>query len=302
MIVRGAFNHFLRPGLRRDFRDEYNSYPEEYSQVVRVGSMDRPEVELVTISGLTRQVELGEGEAYSFIDPKMSDKITKTDTEYGLGFVISKNMMEDDQYGIIGKKNAKWLARSVRLTQEFETADLLDDAFTGSTFTGLFGESLCEGTHQLLGNAETWSNQISGDPQLSVTGLQAAFELAENTVDQNGYPIPIQIQKLIVNVRDEWVAIQLTQNESEPYTSDRNINATLRKRRLAYLVNHYKDQTGRDWFAQDPKLNDAHHLFKVRPQFPDWYEEKTRAAYFAARQRFLVYFYDQRGWIGSNAT
>lgn len=299
MIVRGAFNHLLRPGLRRDFRDSYDSFEEEYSRILRVGSQDRAEVEATTLSGLPRMVIRGEGEAFVFIDPKIADKLTFVDDEYGLGTSVSKKLMEDDLYG---KANgaAKWLGRSVRLTQEYRTSDLLDDAFTGATFTGLFGEALI-GTHALLNSASTWSNDLTALPALGVTGLQAAFELGEQTVDHQGDPIPVRIDTLVINIADEWAAIQLTQNEMEPYTANRNVNATRRKRQLSYVVSHYKDQSGSDWFARDSQIHDAHFLFRVRPEFLDWMDMDTQTAKFAARQRINVYFYDQRGWIGSNA-
>jgi hypothetical protein len=300
MIVRGPFNELLRPGLRPDFRDGYMEYPEEYSGFLKTGNMTEAEIRAVTMSGLPRQVKRGEVEPFTLIDPKISDKVTYTDDEYGLGFSISKKMMEDDLYKK-ANQSAKWLGRSVRLTQEYLAADLLDDAFSGSTFTGLNSAALCSTAHTLLNSASTWSNSIAGNPQLGVTGLQAAFELGENTVDQQGDPIPVRIDSLVINIADEWMALQLTQNEQEPYTADRNINTTRRKRRLNYQVNHYKDQSGNDWFAQEKKATDSHFMFRIRPQFPDWFDDNTQSAYFAARQRILVYFYDQRGWIGSNA-
>ena len=67
MIVRGAFNHLLRPGLRKDFRDEYMGFEEEWSGFVRSGTMDRAEIEATTMSGLPRQVVRGEGEAFTII-------------------------------------------------------------------------------------------------------------------------------------------------------------------------------------------------------------------------------------------
>ena len=301
MHVRDAFNLLLRPGLRRDFRDEYQSFEEEYSSVLRVGTMDRAEIEMTTISGLPRQIVLGEGESYTFVDAELAPKITKTDTQYGLGFGVSKETMEDDLYNK-ANQSAKWLGRSTRLAQEYAVADMLDDAFSGSINTGYGGEALCSTTHSLMKVPSTWSNQISGNPQLGILGLQAAFELGEQTVDHQGDPIPVRIDHLFINLANEWMAIQLTQNENEPYTANRNVNATRRKRQLSYTVLHYKDQSGKDWFARDSRIHDAHFLWKVRPQFPDWYEDRTRTAYYASRQRFLVYFYDQRGWIGSNAT
>lgn len=299
MIVRGAFNHILRPGLRKDFRDSYNQFPEEYSQILRVGSQDRAEVEAVTLSGLPRMIERGEGETVTFIDPVMGDKVTYLDDEFALGFMISKRMMEDDLYGK-AKQNAKWLGRSARLTQEYQAAALLDDAFAGATFTGQNGEVLCETTHQLLNSGGTGSNRLATDVQLGVTGLQAAFELAEQTVDHQGDPVPVQLDTLIINIADEWAAIQLTQSELEPYTSDNQVNAIRRKKKsLTYHVSHYKTQ-GNDWFARDTTLHDAHFLFRVRPEFMDDFDTKTLSAMFIGRQRINVYFFDWRGWIGSN--
>jgi hypothetical protein len=300
-VNRQQFNELLRPGLRRDFRDGYQEYEVEWKNVVRTSTMDRAEIDMMTISGLPQMVERNPGETFTMIDPQASPKITKTDTQYGLGFGVQKEVEEDDLYRK-ANQSSKWLGRSTRLTQEYAVADLLDGAFSTTTFTGYNGEALISSTHTPLVATATWSNQISGNPQLGVTSLQAAFELGEQTTDHQGDPIPVRIDYLIVNIANEWKAIQLTQNESEPFTADRNLNATRRKRQLSYTVNHYKDQTGKDWFARDSGNHDAHLAWKVKPQMIDWFEKPVLTAFYAARQRFLVYFYDQRGWIGSNAS
>lgn len=301
MLVRGAFNHLLRPGLRRDFRDSYKEHPEEFARFLRVGNQDRAEVEAVAISGLPRMVLRGEVEPVTFLDPEISDKITFIDDEYALGFAVSKRLMEDDLYGK-ANQNARWLGRSARLTQEYRAAEFLDDAFAGTVFTGLLGENLISATHTLIATGGTWSNRVAGDTQLSVTGLQAAFDVAEQTVDHNGDPIPIRVRRLVINVADEWVAIQLIESPLEPFVADNQINAFRKKREgMDFVVAHYKTQTGSDWFIQDPDLIDSHFLFRVRPEFEDEFDFKTKAALFTARQRINVYFFDQRGWVGSDA-
>jgi phage major head subunit gpT-like protein len=301
MMVRGAFNHLLRPGLRKDFRDAYAQYAEEYSSLLRVGSQDRAEIEAVTMAGLPQMIKRGETEPVAYMDPVMSDKFIFVDDEYALGFQVSRKLLEDDQYSKV-RQNAKWLGRSARLTQEYLAAALFDDAFAGSLFTGLFNEPLIADDHALLNSAGTWSNRVAGDPQLGVTGLEAALELGELTVDQTGDPIPLQLDTIVCNVHDEWAAIQLTQNEKEPYTADNNINATRKKRQLSYVVSHYKSQTGRDWFIRDTQNHDAHFLFRVKPEFMDTFDFDTLTAKFMGRQRINVFFFDQRGWVGSNAT
>ena len=299
MLVRGAFNHILRPGLRKDFRDNYQAHTEEFSRYLRVGTQDRAEVEAVAVSGLPRMVKRGEVEPITFLDPVMSGKVTYIDDEYALGFQISKKLMEDDQYGK-ANQNAKWLARSARLTQEYRAAALLDDAFAGNTFTGLDGDVLCETAHDLVGTSGTWSNRITNDIQFGVTGLQAAFDLAENMVDHTGDPIPAMFTRLVINVADEDIAIKITAGEKEPFTADNDVNALIKKRPgLSYFVSHFKTQ-GTEWFFQDPNLMDIWFLFRVKPEFEDDFDFKTKAAMFTARQRINVYFFDQRGIIGSN--
>ena len=90
MEVRGAFNHLLRPGLRRDFRDSYDQFPEEYSQILRVGSQDRAEVEAVNVAGLPRMPSRGESEPVTYLDAVQGDKVVYVDTEFALGMIPSR--------------------------------------------------------------------------------------------------------------------------------------------------------------------------------------------------------------------
>ena len=302
MHVRGAWNHLLRPGLREDFRDSYNSYPEEYGSFLTTGTMDRAEEERVAVSGLGRMVRKAEVGTVSYVDAKMSDKYTFVDDEWALGFMVSRRVIEDEQYGR-AKQSAKWLGRSARLTQEYLAAALLDDAFNGSTYTGLASEALISLTHSLLNDSGTWSNEIAGNTALSVTGYQAGLELGEAQVDHQGDPMPWQLSKLIIDRTDEFVAIQLTKNAQEPYTTDRNVNAALSKNRIGgFELLHYTTADG-SWFLQDPSLIDMHFKYKVSPQFGDEMDGGgTLAAKYWGRQRIMVYFFDQRGIIGSDGT
>lgn len=302
MIVRGAFNHLLRPGLRRDFRDSYESFPEEFGMFLTVENLDRAEEERVAISGLGRMARKGEVENITYIDPVMSDKHIYVDDEWALGFMISRRMMEDDQYGR-ANQNSKWLGRSARLTQEYLAGSLLDDAFDGNIFTGLFNESLIASDHGLLNAAGDWSNQVAGNPSLSVTGYQAAMELMEAQVDHQGDPMPMRGRRLLVDRTNEAIAIQLTKNSDEPFTTDRNINATRDKLGIRdYRLLHYKQADG-SWFIQDPQLIDMKFKFRVRPQFGDEQDQGgTLAARFWGRQRIMTYFFDQRGIVGSDGT
>jgi hypothetical protein len=302
MIVRGAWSHFLRPGLRRDFRDSYMSYPEEYGMFLKVGNLARAEEERTAVSGLGRMVKKTEVGPISYIDPVASDKYVFVDEEYALGFMISRRMMEDDQYGR-ANQNAKWLGRSARLTQEYVAAGVLDDAFTGAIYTGLLGEKLIDDDHVLLNGSSTWSNEVPGNPPLSYTGYQAALELMSAQKDHQGDPMPMRATRLIIGPSDEAMALQILRNPNEPFTTDNNINTLqMQGATTSYRVSHYKEDDG-SWFLIDPSLQDMHFLFRVRPQFGDEQDKGgTLAARYWARQRIMAYFFDQRGIVGSDGT
>jgi hypothetical protein len=297
MIVRGAFNVLLRPLMRNAFRDAYSDLPEEYPSFLNVGKQDGPYVEGVEMGGLPRMVSRGEAEPITYIDPMIGPVKEWVDEEFALGFSVSKRMMEDDQFGR-AVQSSRWLGRSARLTQEFAAAAFLDDMFDGTLFTGLDDGALI-GSHPLL-RGGTWNNLIPNNPQLSVTGMQAAFETAHAMVDIDGNPWPFTPSRLIIGVQDEWAAIQLTQSELEPYTSDNQVNAIRKKlKNFSYFIPHYRTNT-RAWALVDPGMSDAHFLFRVRPEFDDTFDFDTKAAKFSGRQRINVYFGSARGWVASN--
>ena len=135
MIVQGAFNQLYRAGLRKDFRESYQQWPAEFSQFLKMGTMDGPEVSAALLTGLSRFLERGDGEPIVYEDPKMGPKVIGVDKEFALGFIISRRTVEDDKYGK-ANQSAKGLGHAAQLTKEYRAAGFLDAAFTGSTYLG----------------------------------------------------------------------------------------------------------------------------------------------------------------------
>jgi len=244
-------------------------------------------------------VRRGEVEPITYVDPAIGPKVEWVDDEFALGFQVSRRMIEDDQFNKV-RQSSRWLGRSARLTQEYAGASFLDDAFTGDIFRGLDGQPLISESKPFLTIPGYWGNKLPLGTELGVTGMQAAYELASSQRDPDGHPLVFVPRKLIIGIKDEWAAIELTESEYEPYTSDNQVNALKRKTRggFSYAISHYKNQNG-DWFLMDPQMSDAHFLFRIRPEFDDTYDFDTKAAKYSARQRINVYFADSRGWIGS---
>lgn len=303
MLVQGAFNLLFRPGLRRDFRDQFQQYPVEYTSYLKHETTTLAEQSATIITGPNRLVERGDGERITYMDPKIGPKVMGIDKEYAGGFMVSRRTVEDDQYGK-ANQGAKWLANAARMTYEYRSAALLDDAFTGSTFKGIDNLQLCHTAHTLINSSSTVANSLATPVGMSVSGITALLDLAQNVKDENGDPIMSMPDTLVIgnNAGDLHKAWQIFNSAKEPFTADNQDNAIKNRfPKMNIVVSHFKTST-KSYFLIDSKLNDAHMVVRRPIEFDDEFDFDTDAAKYKCSTRFLIWFVDWRGWFGSNAT
>lgn len=303
MITQGAFNLLFRPGLRKEFRDEWNEYAPEYPEYLRTGTIDRADTEATVITGMRLLLERGDGEPVTYEDPKLGPKVVGTDKEFALGFMITRRTVEDDLYKKANQA-AKWLAHAARMTSEYRSAALLDDAAVGGTFKGIDGLALCHTAHTLFGSTAgtTMANRPTLDIGFSVTGVNALLDLHQLHKDWNGDPIKTMPDTIIYGPTKISKALQVFQSTLEPFTAENQENAV--KKRLPgikHVVSHFKALT-ESYFLVDSKLNDAHYLVRRPVEFDDTFDFNTDAALYKTTTRFLIWFVDFHGWTGAFPT
>lgn len=303
MQVQGAFNLLFRPGLRSNFLDEWQQYEPEYPQYMKESTTDMPEQSATIIAGLSRLFERGDGEPITYDSAKEGPKVTGVDKEFAGGFMLTRKTVEDDQYGK-ARQLAKGLAHAAMMTKEYRSAALLDDAFAGTTFKGIDSLSLINTAHTLINSARTVSNQLATAVGISVAGVTAMFDLFQNMKDENGDPIKMFPDKIIIgnNAGDIQRAMQIFSSDKEPFTAENQDNAI--KKRLpkpTVVVSHFKSSS-KPWFMQDTKYNDVQFVTRRPVEFDDDFDFNTDAALYKATTRFLIWFVSWRGWAGSNAT
>ncbi|KKM71901.1 hypothetical protein LCGC14_1425880 [marine sediment metagenome] len=304
MEVQGALNLLFRSGLRSDFRDEFNEHETQYSQYLKVGSMDGPEIEATIIAGLRRLLEIGDGEPVTYEDVVLGPKVIGIDKEFGLGFTLTRKTVEDDQYNK-ANQGAKWLAHATQMTYEYRGGALLDDAFAGSTFKGIDSLPLCDESHTSIGHplSTTWANEPANAIGFSIAGINALLNLHEGTVDHNGDPVITNPDTVIYNPSQITKAMQIFGSKLEPFTADNQDNVIGMKRLagVKQVVKRFVTSTT-TYFLFDSKMNDAHFLLRRKADFKDEEDFDTGAAKFKTTTRFLIWFVDPRGWTGSNAS
>jgi len=303
VLAQGAFNYLFRAGLRKDFRDEFNMYDPEFSQFLRTGTMDGPEIEAAAITGMRLLLERGDLEEITFEDPKISGKVVGVDKEFALGFAISRKTVEDDKYKKANQAS-KWLAHAARLTSEYRSAALLDDAFAGATFKGLDGAALCKTAHALFGSETglTMDNAPAAPVGFSVTGINALIDIHALAKDWNGDPMRQQPDTIVFSPKYISKALQIFGSAQEPFTADNQDNAIPKRLPgIKQVVSRFKVST-ESYFLVDSRLNDSQYLTRRPIEYDDTFDFKTDAALYKATTRFLIWFVDFHAWAGANPT
>lgn len=303
MQVQGAFNLLFRPGLRSNFLDELMTYEDEFSQYLRMSTMDGPEIAATIMAGPSRLYEIGDGEPVPYDVAKMGPKVMGVDKEFALGSSISRKTVEDDLYGK-ANQSAKWLGHAVNMTHEYRSAALLDDAYTGTTFKGIDNLALLHTAHTLINSSSTVANALATPVGMSLAGITALQNLAQLCKDENGDPYKINLDTIVYGndaATDQKVE-QIFGSQLEPFTANNQDNAIKKKfSNMRRIMSHYRSSTT-NYEMFDSKLNDCNFVTRRAPLFEDDFDFNTKAAVYSVSTRFLIWFVAWRAWVGSAAS
>ncbi len=303
MIVQGDFSPLFRAGLRADFRDEYDEWETEYTDYMRVSDTTDPEIRASYLTGLNRLFERGDGEPIAYEDPVMGPIAVAVDKEFAGGFMITRRTVEDDKYGK-ANQGAKWLAHAARLTYEYRSAALLDDAATGNVFKSWDNLSLLNTAHTLLNSPLTVANTPASQVALSAAGISALFDLWTVLKDENGDPIRAWPDTLIIgtNPGDMNTALAIWNSELQPFTADNTDNVIRRRMPKPKMMTSHFKANQKSYFMNESKRNDAHFIIRRAVEFDDTFDFDTDVAKYKATTRFIVVVFDWRGWSGTVPT
>lgn len=292
-ITTGNHPKDLWPGISKWFGASYKEYPEEYREIFSVEKSTKAYEEEPGLSGFGLATIKGEGSAVSY--DSETQKYTKryTHTVYGLGYVVSKEALEDGQYEIVSKRRSKRLAFSMRQTKEIVAANVLNRAETAG-YTGGDGVVLLSTAH--TSTAGNWSNKLSTAADLSEAALEDLVIQISQALDDRGKTIAMRPKKLVVAPGNMFEAKRILKSEMRSGTADNDLNAL--KGMFDFTVNHYLTDSDA-WFI----LTDCPEglkMFERRAlefsQDNDFDTENARAK---STMRFSVGWTDPRGVYGS---
>ena len=276
--VRGAYPKLLAPGLHKIYVDaqETEQRAEEYPAVFNTLSSSSAYEQDLKMAGFGPLQEKPENTPVSYTEMIQGGDKRYIHLTYALGVRTSKELWEDDKYGLI-KQAPKSLARSIRYTKEIVAWNTFNLGFS-SAVTTMDGVSLFNSQHPLLGGpsaTNTWSglaniiyaagtypNSPSTQMDLSFTALQLMTTQFERSIDSQGLPITIKPKMLIIPPELRFIARELLGSSGKPGTSDNDINSLIGEE-LTFMTCHYLTSQSA-WFAVSEKKNHSLNFFTRR--------------------------------------
>lgn len=250
-IVSSDFAKALWPGVNAWYGQSYNEFQTEYDKIFTKETSRKAFEEDVGVSGFGLAIVKPEAGSISY-DTALQGWIDRYQhVTYGLGFIISKELVEDDQYDVIGKKRAQALAMSMRQTKETVGANILNRAFNTSYLYG-DGKALLVTDHPNIAGG-TYSNRASPDVDISETSLEQMYIDMGKYTNDRGLRIAVKPQKLIVAVDNDFEANKIMQTEYEVGTANNTKNLVRSRIPGGVIVNHYLTDTDAWYCLTDVK-------------------------------------------------
>jgi hypothetical protein len=297
-ITTGSFTKLLWPGLNAIYNKSHQSWKEEYSQVFDVYKSKKAWEEDLGVTGLGLLARRGEGAPIQY-DTEHQGFLTRyTHAEFAGGFKITRNAMEDDQYGVVGERGAKRLARSEKETRETVSWLVVNRAFN-SSFVGGDGKELLATDHPNAGGAGgTYANELATSADISEAAMeQVCIDLGKYT-DDRGLRIPVKPLKIIVPVDLDFEVNKIMKTEYEVGTANNTVNIVRSRFPGGVMVSHYLTDTDA-WFVKTDQDNGLKFFERRAPAFETDNDWDTDNAKYKVSTRYSVGFTNPKALFGS---
>lgn len=297
IITSSSFAKLLWPGLNAIYGKSYNDYAVEWDKLFEKNSSDRAYEEDLGLSSFGLASVKNEGAPITYDTERQGFTSRYNHVVYALGFIVTREIFEDDQYGKVGAQKAKALARSMRQTKEIVGANIYNRAQTAG-YTGGDGVTLLSASHPNVAGG-TFSNVIATAADLSEAALEQAVIDIAGFRDDRGLLIAAKPEKLVIPYQLQFEAARILGSDGRVGT-DLNDPNVLKDRGLFsnVITNHYLTDPDA-WFVLT-NVSDGLKYFERRGDaFEMDNDFDTENAKFKATARYSFGWSDPRAIYGS---
>jgi hypothetical protein len=298
VMTTGNFPKTLWPGVNKFWGQFYNEWTEEWTECFEEYTSDQNYEEDVGVTGYGLAAVKDQGRSITYDEMNQGFIDRYTHVVYAIGFIITREEIEDNLYPQLSLKRSKSLAFSMRQTKEEVAANIFNRAFD-SNYTYGDGLELCSDVH-LNVTGGTWRNELSSAADLSEAALeQSCIDIAKFTTDR-GLAAKVLPKKLLVPPDLMFEATRILESTLQNDSANNAVNAlrVMGSIPQGFVVNHYLSDVDAYFILTD--CPDGLKCFKRRAaefdQDNDFDTENFKAK---ATERYSFGATDKRSVFGS---
>lgn len=297
VITTGTVPKALWPGMHAFWGRDYKEHPMEWKQIFDEEQSSKAYEEDQEVTGFGYAPVKSQGQAIEYDSESAGPTKRYTHVVYGMGFIVTREEMDDNLYVKVSKRRTKALAFSMRQTEETVAANILNRAFN-SSYTGGDGKEFLATDHPTLNG--TQSNELATAADLSEASIEDLAIQIMDTRNSRGLKISVMPRKLIIPTALAFDAERIVKSARQSGTANNDVNA-IRNMGLfpeGIVINHYLTDPDA-WFVQTNVPNGLLRFTRRATEFGKDSDFDTENVKAKATCRFSVGWSDWRALFGS---
>jgi hypothetical protein len=300
VINTGTHPKLLWPGIHAIWGQVYDAHPTEYSDLYDMDTSTKAYEQDVQVTGFGLAPVKGQGQGISYDSEQQGWVTTYAHIAYALGYIVTYEELQDNQYKEVSMRRAKANAFSINQTTENVAALIYNDGFTGTYFTTADGQPLISAAH-VNASGGTFSNALTPGADLSEASLEDINIQIMNATNDRGLKIAVMPKSLHIAPQEFYNANRILKSVLQNDTANNAINVLKATNAFpeGIKVNHYFTNPSA-WFVRTNIPNGMTFFWRCKPEFDQDNDFDTKNAKAATYMRFSVGATDPRGIFGSN--
>lgn len=299
VIQTGNHPKALWPGVYAWWGAKYDEHPEQYPDLFDAHSSRKNFEEDVQQTGFGMAPVKGEGSAVMY-DSHSQGFITRyTHVAYALGYIVTREELDDNLYNEVSMRRAESLAFSMRQTMENVAANVYNRAFNAS-YTGGDGKELLATDHPNSSGGGTFSNELDPAADLSEAALEDMIIQIYGAENDRGLKISLTPRKLIVPRNLFFEANRILKSTLQNDSANNAVNVLKATNAIpeGISMNHYLSDP-KAWFIRTNAPHGMKCFKRVTREFSQDNDFDTMNAKAKAYERYSFGWTDPRGLYGS---
>lgn len=242
VITTGNHPKALWPGVKAWWGRQYDEHEVEYTGLFDTETSDKSREEMAEATGFGLAPVKGQGASVQYDSESQGTVTNSVHVAYALGYIVTREEMDDNLYEVVSKRRAQALAFSIRQTKETVGANVYNRAFN-SSYTFGDGKELLATDHPTLDG--TQSNELAVGADLSEAALEDLTIQIMNAKNSRGLKINLMPRKLIVPPALFYEAHRIIDSDLRSGTANNDANV-LKSQGIfpeGIMVNHYLTDT-----------------------------------------------------------